>query len=66
VSAPAAVAVRRLFTALHERQRQPGMLAKAMILHLLAWLIGIGETWLALHAMGHPGGFARTRGTVGG
>ena len=50
--------VRRLFTALHERQRQPGMLLKATILHLLAWLIGIGETWLALHAMGHPGGFA--------
>jgi putative membrane protein len=50
--------VRRLFAALHERQRQPGMLAKATALHLLAWLIGVGETWLALHAMGHQGGFA--------
>lgn len=50
--------VRRLFAALHERRRQPGMLAKATVLHLLAWLIGVGETWLALHAMGHPGGLA--------
>lgn len=50
--------VRRLFAALHERQRQPGMLAKATTLHLLAWLVGVGETWIALHAMGHPGGLA--------
>lgn len=50
--------VRRLFAALHARQRQPGMLAKATILHLLAWLVGVGETWIALHAMGHPGGLA--------
>ena len=50
--------VRRLFAALHERQRQPGMLAKATVLHLLAWLVGVGETWIALHAMGHQGGLA--------
>jgi putative membrane protein len=23
-------------------------------LHMLAWLLGVGETWLALSAMGHP------------
>ena len=46
--------VRRLFAALQERQRQRGMLARALGLHLLAWAIGVGETWLALEAMGRP------------
>ena len=50
--------VRRLFSALRERQRQRGMLARALALHLLAWLIGVGETWLALQAMGRPTSFA--------
>lgn len=48
--------VRRLFRALQERRRQPGMLARGMALHLGAWLVGVGETWLALYAMGFPGG----------
>jgi putative membrane protein len=51
-------AVRGLFAALRTRQRQRGMLARAMGLHLLAWLIGVGETWLALWAMGVPAGWA--------
>ncbi len=46
--------VRRLFAALQARQRQRGMLARALGLHLLAWAIGVGETWLALTAMGRP------------
>ena len=46
--------VRRLFTALAERQRQRGMLARATMLHLLTLLLGVGETWLALEAMGRP------------
>lgn len=50
--------VRRLFAALQARQRQRGMLARAMALHLLAWLAGVGETWLALWAMGVPAGWA--------
>lgn len=50
--------VHRLFAALQERQRQPGMLVKATALHLLAWIIGIGETWIALRAMGHPASLA--------
>lgn len=50
--------VRRLFIALQERQRQRGMLARAAGLHLLAWVIGVGETWLALTAMGRPTSFA--------
>jgi len=50
--------VRRLFEAINERQRQHAMLARATILHLLAWLLGIGETWLTLEAMGRPTSFA--------
>jgi len=50
--------VQRLFAALAERQRQRGMLARATLLHLMAWLIGVGETWLALWAMGVPAGWA--------
>ena len=46
--------VRRLFSALQARQRQRGMLARALGLHLLAWAVGVGETWLALTAMGRP------------
>jgi putative membrane protein len=46
--------VHRLFAALYERQRQHGMLARATLLHLLTLLLGVGETWLALAAMGHP------------
>jgi len=46
--------VRRLFEAINERQHQHGMLVRATTLHLLAWVLGIGETWLALEAMGRP------------
>jgi putative membrane protein len=46
--------VRRLFAALHARQRQRGMLARATALHLLTLVLGVGETWLALAAMGRP------------
>lgn len=31
---------------------------RAGLLHLLAWLLGIAETWAALAAMGHPPGLA--------
>jgi putative membrane protein len=33
-------------------------IGKAVGLHLLAWLLGTGETWLALYAMGVPVGLA--------
>ena len=56
--------VRRLFPALPagmlhglhaelmRRQRDPVALAGAAALHLLAWALGVAETWLALLAMG--------------
>jgi uncharacterized membrane protein YbhN (UPF0104 family) len=31
-------------------------LLRSTALHLLAWLLGVGETWLVLAAMGHPVG----------
>lgn len=46
--------LRTLHQALLRRQRQRGMLLRATLLHLAAWLLGIGETWLALEAMGRP------------
>lgn len=45
-------AARRLFAALAERRRQPGKLARATALQFLALILGIGETWLVLTAMG--------------
>ncbi|MCC6719153.1 MAG: flippase-like domain-containing protein [Acetobacteraceae bacterium] len=50
--------VRRLFAALAHRQRQYAMLARAAVLHLLTLALGVGETWLALAAMGRPTGLA--------
>jgi putative membrane protein len=37
-------------------QRDRAALLHATSLHLLAWLLGVGETWLALAAMGRPAG----------
>lgn len=45
-------ATRRLFAALAERRRRPGRLAGACALQFLALVFGVGETWLALTAMG--------------
>lgn len=49
-----------LLAGLHEEflrlQRDRGALARAMALHMAAWLLGIAETWLVLAAMGHPAG----------
>ncbi len=49
-------ALRGLHAELMERQRHPGALAGAAALHLLAWMIGVAETWLALAAMGQGTG----------
>ena len=35
-----------------ERQRDRGEIVRATCLHLAAWLLGVGETWLVLAAMG--------------
>jgi len=43
-----------LLAALQEQYRRPGALAASTAVHLLAWLAGIGETWLALRLMGQP------------
>ena len=37
-------------------ERDRAGLLHSLSLHLLAWLLGVGETWLALAAMGHPAG----------
>jgi putative membrane protein len=39
--------IRRLY-------RHPRALGVAAIWHVLSWLLGAGETWLALHFLGHP------------
>ncbi len=46
--------LRGLHAELMQRQRDPAALASAAALHLLAWLLGVVETWLALLAMGDP------------
>ena len=45
-------AVRGLHSELMRMQQDRTLLAKATALHLTAWLMGVGETWLALTAMG--------------
>ncbi len=45
-------AATRVFAALAERRRHPGLLARATALQFLALILGIGETWLVLTAMG--------------
>ena len=47
-----------LHAALMRRQRDTAALAAATALHLIAWVIGVAETWLALWAMGYPIGAA--------
>jgi len=44
--------------ALAELYRRPGPLAGGFLLHLVAWLVGTGEAWLALRLMGVPLGLA--------
>lgn len=46
--------VRQIFAELQQRQRQPGMLLRATLLHLVSWGLGVAETWLTLLAMGRP------------
>ena len=41
------VCIRRLY-------RHPRALAVAEVWHVLSWLLGAGETWLALRFLGHP------------
>ncbi|MFN3075816.1 MAG: lysylphosphatidylglycerol synthase domain-containing protein [Alphaproteobacteria bacterium] len=43
---------------LHGLYGHGGRLAAGFILHLAAWLVSCGGTWIALRAMGHPLGFA--------
>jgi putative membrane protein len=47
-------ALRGLHDELLRLQRKRGALLRAAALHLIAWLIGVGETWLAFSAMGNP------------
>lgn len=42
-------AVRRLYL-------ERGALTRASAWHLVSWLVGAGEVWLALHLLGHPVG----------
>ena len=51
-------AVRGLHDELIRLQRDKTALFKATGLHLVAWLLGVGETWLAMTAMGTPIGWA--------
>jgi putative membrane protein len=47
-------AVRNLHGELMRLQRNRGALLRSLGLHVAAWLLGVGETWLALAAMGRP------------
>lgn len=51
-------ALRGLQAELLRLHRDRAALARAVALHLLAWLLGVGETWLALFAMGSEAGLA--------
>ena len=44
--------------ALAELYRRPAPLAGGFLVHLVAWLVGIGEAWLAVRLMGSPLGLA--------
>jgi putative membrane protein len=50
--------VRGLHQELMRLHRDRTAIAKATALHLLAWLLGVLETWLALAAMGRPTAWA--------
>ena len=49
--------VRGLHGELLRLQRDRNALLQATGLHLIAWVLGVGETWLALYAMGVPIGW---------
>lgn len=49
--------VQGLHAELMRLQSKPVAIAQAACLHLLAWLLGTLETWLALYAMGAPVGW---------
>ena len=49
--------VRGLHGELLRLQRDRSALLQATGLHLIAWVLGVGETWLALYAMGVPIGW---------
>ena len=59
IPAPPPGAPHRLHAELLRLQKDRTALAKATALHLLAWMLGIAETWLALAAMGHPATLAQ-------
>ena len=46
--------VRGLHAELMRLHQDRTALAKATLLHLLAWVLGTAETWVTLRAMGHP------------
>ena len=50
--------VRGMHAHLMRLQTRRAALLRAAGAHLLAWLLGVGETWLALAAIGRPTGFA--------
>ena len=50
--------MRGMHAELMRLQTHRGALLHAAALHMLAWLVGVGETWLALAAIGRPIGFA--------
>ena len=49
--------VQGLHAELMRLQRNPVAIGKATSLHLLSWVLGTAETWLALYAMGVPVGW---------
>ena len=51
-----ATGVQGLHAELMRLERDRGGLAGSTALHLVAWLLGVGETWLALTAIGHATG----------
>ncbi len=53
-----AESMRGMHTELLRLQARRGDMARAGAWHLLGWLLGVGETWLALAALGRPTGVA--------
>ncbi len=48
--------IRGMHAELTRLRRRPGALWRAAVLHMLAWLLGVAETWLVLAAVGCPVG----------
>lgn len=48
-----------LDVAIHAVYRRPRAIAAGAGWHLVSWVVGAGEVWLALHFLGHPIGFER-------